>query len=406
MNTRVSLTDFQANSLSVYPALLLLIYLFNVKSSIDLSFIYCLLALFAWLILHVLIEKIRGNTMLNWHEGGLGSVFSPSIHRVKKKSLAVFILNGIVFLVLDKLVMTSVVYYGNFTSYLLWWAPLFLLLSPIYIYLVDGYQNNPKDEWYSMGCWLTRSQTNLSKSDINKTLFGTLVKLFFAPLMFGILLPNLVAINNFSVLSINSPFTLVSAALMFIFTLDVFIAFCGYVSASRLLGRQIISVEPTVLGWGAAIICYAPFFGLLIQLLTSYRDQHDWTYWLADAGLLAWCWAFAIISLMVVYVLASVAMGLRFSNLTYRGLVDSGPYKYMKHPAYISKNLGWWLVSMPFITMGSAWEAISQTAMLLLVNLIYHTRAKTEKRHLSKYPEYQSYLSRFSKQAVAENSKA
>ena len=39
----------------------------------------------------------------------------------------------------------------------------------------------------------------------------------------------------------------------------------------------------------------------------------------------------------------------RFSNLTHRGIITNGPYRYSKHPAYLAKNLSWWLVSMPFM---------------------------------------------------------
>ena len=35
----------------------------------------------------------------------------------------------------------------------------------------------------------------------------------------------------------------------------------------------------------------------------------------------------------------------RFSNLTHRGIITSGPYRFTKHPSYVSKNIAWSFVS-------------------------------------------------------------
>ena len=88
--------------------------------------------------------------------------------------------------------------------------------------------------------------------------------------------------------------------------------------------------------------------------------------------------------------MASVAAGTRFSNLTYRGLWNTGPYKWTKHPAYVFKNISWWLVSMPFM-LHSTELAVKCSLLLFGVNFIYYLRAKTEERHLSHYLEYREY---------------
>ena len=43
----------------------------------------------------------------------------------------------------------------------------------------------------------------------------------------------------------------------------------------------------------------------------------------------------------------SLSVDVRFSNLTYRGVLTNGPYAFTRHPAYLSKNLFWWCASMP-----------------------------------------------------------
>ena len=54
--------------------------------------------------------------------------------------------------------------------------------------------------------------------------------------------------------------------------------------------------------------------------------------------------------LVLVYCLATVAFGYRMSNMTYRGIITSGPYRFTKHPAYLGKVASWWLISLPFFS--------------------------------------------------------
>ena len=96
--------------------------------------------------------------------------------------------------------------------------------------------------------------------------------------------------------------------------------------------------------------------------------------------------------LTAIYAWATVAFGLRFSNLTDRGIITHGPYRWTKHPAYLSKNLFWWIAGLPFlVTTGDMGEAIRNTALLAIVSGIYYWRAKTEERHLAANPDYAPY---------------
>ena len=86
-----------------------------------------------------------------------------------------------------------------------------------------------------------------------------------------------------------------------------------------------------------------------------------------------------------VYAWATVAFGLRFSNLTYRGVITHGPYRFTRHPAYLSKNLFWWSASLPFlVTDGGPVEAIRNVVGLSLVSAIYYWRARTEEPRISR----------------------
>jgi len=98
-----------------------------------------------------------------------------------------------------------------------------------------------------------------------------------------------------------------------------------------------------------------------------------------------------------VYAWATVVFGIRFSNLTYRGVLTHGPYRFTRHPAYLSKNLFWWASVLPFmVSSGSLVDAVRNTFFLLVVNGIYYWRARTEEAHLlaedAKYRDYHAWM--------------
>jgi protein-S-isoprenylcysteine O-methyltransferase Ste14 len=79
--------------------------------------------------------------------------------------------------------------------------------------------------------------------------------------------------------------------------------------------------------------------------------------------------------------LSSIAFGIRFSNLTHRGIITNGPYRYTRHPAYISKNLSWWLIAIPFIVVNDNDTASQQACLMLFgMNAIYYMRAKNRRK--------------------------
>jgi protein-S-isoprenylcysteine O-methyltransferase Ste14 len=106
---------------------------------------------------------------------------------------------------------------------------------------------------------------------------------------------------------------------------------------------------------------------------------------------LANAWGITILALVLIYGLSTVAFGMRFSNLTNRGIITSGPYRYTKHPAYLAKNLSWWMISMPFLSVLGPAAALRHCLLLGLLNGVYYLRAKTEERHLAADPAYVAY---------------
>jgi protein-S-isoprenylcysteine O-methyltransferase Ste14 len=163
------------------------------------------------------------------------------------------------------------------------------------------------------------------------------------------------------------------------FFIDCGWALIGYGLESRWLGNKTRSVEPTALGWAAALSCYPPFN----NSLGTYLPLENGKQWITGEDTQLWLRG-AIVVLFFVYATATVAFGFKFSNLTNRGIVSRGPYRVIRHPAYVCKCTAWWLEHMPTMTLTKAF-------FLSLLCGVYALRAWTEERHLSRDPDYLAY---------------
>ena len=235
-------------------------------------------------------------------------------------------------------------------------------------------------------------------------LLTILLKGFFAPLMVlslfdftGTMIANgayVVAHRTY----LRSDFLLIfnSHGFWFLFQLilflDVLFFTIGYLVEHPALKNEIRSVDPTWLGWAVALACYPPFNGIVTRMLgwsaTDFPQFGNPVVHVAVSSLLLF--------LMAIYASASVALNLKASNLTHRGIISHGPYRWVRHPAYLCKNLAWWLGAMPAIL--AAWEHRTAGDAMLAVGsaaawtAVYVLRALTEEDHLRKVDgEYDAY---------------
>ncbi len=140
------------------------------------------------------------------------------------------------------------------------------------------------------------------------------------------------------------------------FTLDLLTTIAGYSLTLRLFDTHIRSSEPTLFGWVICIMCYQPFLSLFMQQYFSYLGSDDnWMHWLQDEPAIQMIWGGFVLIALIIYTFASLHFGCRFSNLTHRGILTSGVYRFTKHPAYVSKNFMWWLMFVPFFWPDGWW---------------------------------------------------
>lgn len=234
-------------------------------------------------------------------------------------------------------------------------------------------------------------------------LLTILLKGFFGPLMLLSLFDftrNLVA-NGAYLLSnasaIESDFLRIfnSHGYWFLFQvilfMDVVFFTIGYLVEHPALKNEIRSVDPTWVGWAAALACYPPMNSLTAQMLggnvSDFPQFADPTVHVVVNCLL--------LLLMAIYASASVALNLKASNLTHRGIISHGPYRFVRHPAYIAKNAAWWLGTIP--AASTAWQQSASSALLVVGSAIawsalYALRAITEEDHLRRVDgEYEAY---------------
>jgi len=264
-----------------------------------------------------------------------------------------------------------------------------LLAAWFYMLWVDERMLDPCDGYWHTGRLVLGKWQLVDWVCLREHALGWLIKGFFFPFMFSALAGHLgsVSENGWNPARFDQ---LYLSTLALIYCVDTLYGAVGYLLTLRILDSQIRSVQPHFFGWAVALICYAPFSAALSSFQSSRSDQ-DWSTVFSGQPILYITWGFVILLLLTVYVWSTVSFGCRFSNLTNRGIITTGPYRWMKHPAYLSKNIAWWLIAIPFCASPHWQDNLRACVMLSSVNLVYFFRAKTEETHLMADRDYRIY---------------
>jgi len=266
----------------------------------------------------------------------------------------------------------------------------------------------------SLRCWcllaaFARAPRRLLDEPLSQTdrvaLLATLLKCFFGPLM-GM------SLMTFSVGGCLHGAQLLSGreggddwlslfnrhgywfAMQVLLLVDVSAFTLGYLIELPRLGNVIRSVDPSWLGWGAALLCYPPFNGLTQAMLGSQLSEFP-HFANPTAHLLM---NLLLLVLMAGYAASSLALGFKASNLTHRGIVARGPYAVVRHPAYVCKNLAWLIGSVPALSLAfgqSPMTGLQALGSVLGWAALYLLRALTEEDHLRRVDgDYAAYAAR------------
>lgn len=229
------------------------------------------------------------------------------------------------------------------------------------------------------------------------------VKWFFAPLMIFWLTGHIFSMVNYMYLTAENISLFSKDFLIFfnkyffhfafstILFFDVVFFTLWYLLEGSIFKNKIKSVDSSILWWLVALAAYPPINNATNTLLwwysTDFPQFHSFYIHLF--------FNICILIAMWIYSRASISLWLKASNLTNRWIVTCWPYKYMRHPAYVCKNIAWWIWGLPILI----WACVNfdiktfSFAMISLIgwSYIYYLRAKTEENHLSSDPDYIKY---------------
>lgn len=179
-----------------------------------------------------------------------------------------------------------------------------------------------------------------------------------------------------------------------IFLVDFFPFVVAYLVQARILDNEVVSVDASLGGWLACLVCYPPFNAAMAALLpwqvvdlAPAYPRFSVAIHLTINAVLLTCFA--------LYAYASVSLGFKCANLMHRGIVRRGLYRAIRHPAYLFKNLAWWTGAIPLLA------GLAQTSpkdffwtcfCIAGWSGIYVLRALSEERHLSRHADYRLYM--------------
>ena len=246
------------------------------------------------------------------------------------------------------------------------------------------------------GTWFSGAATQIirfaqghAKAPNRNALHVWVLKAFFIPI-YALFLVNV--INASRTMPLDTPAAWLVFAVTACYTIDLAFGLAGYVFASNNLVPTIRDTNPSPLGWVVCLVCYPPI-------------SHHWPAALSVAALeVRWpqlatmsqdpvvlVGAAAMLLAMAVYIPATVVFGLRFSNLTNRGVITSGPYRLTKHPAYLAHIVNAWVIVCIFLPASGARFTWDLVLVPLAYTVLYTLRMKTEEAHMRSDPDYQRY---------------
>ncbi len=116
-----------------------------------------------------------------------------------------------------------------------------------------------------------------------------------------------------------------------------------------------------------------------------------WIFLFKDMEPMLYIIGIGIILSEVVHLWGEAIIGIRSSNLTHRGIITNGCFRLTRHPVYLSKCVGWFLIACPFMMSPTTLECLRACGLFGIVCLIYYLRSITEERMLSVDPDYVTY---------------
>ncbi len=277
-----------------------------------------------------------------------------------------------------------------------------LPLSLILIFFTEYILGEKRDGTYQFGLIARGKISEVNWRIFFDGFFEWLLRLFFLQINFYGAVWYVWNVRDRGLPSLTWDFpTFITQLDLAIFGLIVFSIIPGYLFASRLINTDLKKVDRTWFGWAINFSCYPPLnaaiFGAWVQymprgeLAQLYAGSPPWAYYTEQYPWLFMFMAAGIIFFALIHLWGEAAVGIRAANLSQRGLITTGLFRFTRHPIYVSKGFQWAFIYVPFLNVFGILSAVQSGILFALVLLIYIGRALSEERLLATDPSYVKY---------------
>lgn len=256
-----------------------------------------------------------------------------------------------------------------------------------------------EDESWQLGLLALGRWKQIDWVILRAGLFGWLVKGFFLPLNFTALVDLLGQFRYTEALVLVDSWPQAQHILdRMVFAMLLAAIIPGYLFSSRLLRTDIRRVEQSWFGWAITLSCYPPLLNGVFDQWFNYHPYTTRPIWLEpwavlsqNPPILSYMAGSLILLMEIVHYWGESIFGLRSSNLTNRGIITNGPYRFCKHPVYLVKCIAWFMIWLPPFEGGTILGGARLTLLWACVCGIYLLRGWVEERLLSDDPDYVAY---------------
>jgi protein-S-isoprenylcysteine O-methyltransferase Ste14 len=290
-------------------------------------------------------------------------------------------------------------YYASFFAT----VPLILIgtlfVSPFFIFAAETTFGPSARGGYQLGLLLLGRVREINWYYVRDNIIVWLIRGFFLPLNFCELVRTIQIFRGNGLSMFHGPWMANEYYfLLTIYGLILAAVMPGYIFGSRLLRTETSDVSHSWRGWIVTLVCYAPLETAVFKGWFNYNPSNPspawsqpWVTHLQYLPTILQTVGGAIILFSLVHLWGEAQFGLRSSNLSNRGIITTGAYRFCKHPVYAAKCAVWFLIWLPFLSGTNALDGLRLTILWACICAIYFLRALEEEKLLSSDPAYVAY---------------
>jgi protein-S-isoprenylcysteine O-methyltransferase Ste14 len=272
-------------------------------------------------------------------------------------------------------------------------------LSANFILAADRLYGPSQKGGYQLGLLLVGRMHEVDWHLLRDDLLSWAIRGFFLPINFCELVWTIAAIRGHELSFLSGPWvTSEYYLLLMIYALIIAAVAPGYLFGARLIRTETKAISSSWFAWTVTLACYSPFETAFFINWFDYNPSTPDPFWLQpwvahleSVPLLLALVGVVILVFSLIHLWAEAQFGIRSSNLSNRGIITTGAYRFCKHPVYASKCVVWLLIWMPFLSGVNILDDLRLTVLWACVCGIYMLRSLAEEKLLANDPAYVAY---------------